>query len=418
MREKAFSSVSLSRSVRAGDSNRFKVDLAAERAALLADARDKAFNGVDLDARHEFVIGGNCYHSHKDYTTALVLRSLASYIRKKEGITMPNRDRIVLGVIQALSDATPFYVVRLDVRSFYESIPLAGLKDRLVYSAALAPNARRVLESFFTAHCGGSTHGLPRGVGLTAVLAEVVMQDYDKAVQAIHGVYRYFRFADDILIFSTEPPSSFDAALHALLPEGMSYNPDKREEISVSSTAKPLMPREFRYLGYQFAFNDGKISSGFRAVKVSIDLKKLAKMKTRVLMSLRSFDNERNVPLLLERLRFITGNYRVKRKGGSFKGEREFIRSGIFYNYKLCGEYRLTRVADHDAAELKELDGFLHGLMRGRSSRYAATINKPEYMFLRRNLRRLSFYQSFRHRLTFRFSPRRVMELKRAWQNA
>ena len=417
MRQRAFSDLSFARSVRAGDSSRFGVNLAIERDALMADAREQAFKKLNLDDRTEFSIRDKWYHSHRNYPTTLVLRSLSSYIKRIENVTMPSRDSIVKGVIQTLSDATPFYVSRRDIRSFYESIPLEGLKQRLLYSAALAPNARRTLKEFFDCHCLASTHGLPRGVGLTAVLAEVVMRDYDAAVRALPHVFRYFRFADDILIFYTQPEADFENRLLRCLPDGMAYNPDKREDISVSSMGKDGINKEINYLGYRFQFSDKRVPQDFREVEVSISKHKLNKLKTRAILSLKRFRADGNITLLYRRLRFITGNYKIERKGLGVTSRRRYIRSGIYYNYHLCGFYKLRRIGEAAGDDLKQLDGFLHALLSGGSSEFSLLLSQTQFAPRQSQLRRLSFFQGYRKRLTFRFPPYQVRDIKRAWQN-
>ena len=146
--------------------------------------------------------------SIEGFHSQLVLRSLSRHITRRYGVVLPHRDLIVQSVIATLSDATPMHVVRTDISSFYESIPLQPLR-RLLYNSALPRIARSYLRAYFDKFCPPTATdcGLPRGIGLSAVLAEFSMQDFDRKVCETTRVFKYFRFSDDIILFSTDEPT-------------------------------------------------------------------------------------------------------------------------------------------------------------------------------------------------------------------
>ena len=45
-------------------------------------------------------------------------------------------------------------------------------------------------------------NGLPRGLNISATLAELYMKDFDHNIVTTDGVFYYSRFVDDIIIFS------------------------------------------------------------------------------------------------------------------------------------------------------------------------------------------------------------------------
>src|SRR3546814_3746768 len=94
-------------------------------------------------------------------------------------------------------DQTPIHVIRRDLSSFYETIPLEPVRSRLLYDTAIPRSVRHYLHQFYEHHCGVRVAGLPRGIGLTTILVELSMQQFDDAIRAIPGVYRYFRYSDD-----------------------------------------------------------------------------------------------------------------------------------------------------------------------------------------------------------------------------
>src|SRR3546814_1560850 len=87
-------------------------------------------------------------------------------------------------------DQTPIHVIRRDLSSFYETIPLEPVRSRLLYDTAIPRSVRHYLHQFYEHHCGVRVAGLPRGIGLTTILVELSMQQFDDAIRAIPGVYR------------------------------------------------------------------------------------------------------------------------------------------------------------------------------------------------------------------------------------
>ncbi|MBK7261596.1 MAG: hypothetical protein IPI03_06745 [Rubrivivax sp.] len=90
----------------------------------------------------------------------------------------------------------------------------------------------------------------------------------------------------------------------------------------------------------------------------------------------------------------------------------KYAKSGIHYNYRLCGTYEKGEVNKHQGAELKALDGFYQSLIRPGST-IGARFNPVQ----RNALKTISFFKGFELKLMTRFSAQRVQEIKRAWRN-
>lgn len=50
--------------------------------------------------------------------------------------------------------------------------------------------------------------GLPRGLGISAVLSELYMKYFDLSIRRVGGVYYYARFVDDIIVFCSDQHSA------------------------------------------------------------------------------------------------------------------------------------------------------------------------------------------------------------------
>jgi len=308
-------------------------------------------------------------------------------------------------------------VHRRDIEGFYESLPLPGLRDRLLNTAMLAPRARRVVKEFFDTHCHGSDVGVPRGAAISAVLAEIVMQPYDSAIRSHPGVYRYYRFSDDILIFSHDAPLDIDAVLTGIFPKSFVLNDDKKESVEILSTDKKSKDvMSFEYLGYKFSLlNAGIDAERKRPFSVTIAESKVRKMKSRLILSLKHLKKDNDSHLLMDRIAFLTGNYKVSRSKINVKAPKRRVRAGIYFNYRHCvdgdGSVNLPR----NSVVLKELDGFKHSLLFGANSEFSALIKSKLSIIQQRRLRRMAFFHGFNDSIMRRFQPMRILMINRAW---
>lgn len=399
---------------RAGDSRRFGVDLKKNRAAVISNAIATATTGFLAYApiHATFVKGRKC-SSITDYSQALILRIVAKFIARRFRVEVKNRDRIVKGVIETLTDSTPLYIVRRDISSFYETLPIERTIKRLTHEVFIPASLRQHLNCFFSTFCSGATTGLPRGICVSPILAELAMEEFDKSVKHLPGVYKYFRYSDDILIFSYKPTADIEAALPTLLPKGMSFNATKSASISLDCEDKSLKRvRSLEYLGYCYRVSDLCGSNDPRKVLVGVSDRKISKLKTRIFCCLKVYQKDKNFQLLQDRLKFLSGNYIVYRHGVTSVKSSNFAKSGIYYNYRLCGTHEKGYSKSYDGAELKALDGFYQSLVRPASA-IGSNFDTSE----RQRLKEISFFKGFELKLITRFTAHRVQEIKGAWRN-
>lgn len=407
--ERAFSSV-----IRAGDSRRFKINLQNNRNLIIQKAIDTGAAGFPVFGPiHKSKIKGRNCASLPDYSQTLILRLLSKFLSFRFRVDIRNRDRTVKAVIEALTDSTSMYILRRDISSFYESIPIEKLKSKLTHGAYLPSAIRQFMNVYFQTFCAASTEGLPRGISLSPVLAELAMGDFDKAVRGLPGVYRYFRYSDDILILSFEPPEKIETDLLSLLPVGMRFNTEKEDRLDIACKAKENQQnKNFEYLGYKYSFSDLAVGKTHRVIKVEIADKKISKIKTRIFCALKAYSKDRNFPLLHKRLRFLAGNFTVLRHGASSIKTSRHVKSGIFYNYKLCGTYKCGELIEHDGPELKALDAFYHSLLKNapgmRVSLSASQLAQ---------LRTISFFKGFSLKYSEVFDASEVADIKKVWRN-
>lgn len=412
----AYSYDAVKRCVKASDARDFGVDLAADREALVDSAMTAASaEPSPIASPHQLPLGTKTGYYYKDYATNLLIRATTRYLSQRFRVSVPNRDKVVRSVIDAMSDGSPFHIIRRDITSFYENIPTAVIRDRLLFDTAIPKQVRRHLRAYFSISANPEK-GLPRGIGLTTMLAELAMHGFDQAVREIPGVYRYFRYSDDILVFCTGDLSNIEGRIASLLPETMTFN-------NLKCTSKSFYPESdqnavgmFDYLGYRFKALVNTPKKGKpRTCHVSVAPAKVNKIKTRIILSLKKYHSSEPM-LLLYRMRYLSGNFRVTRVPGHFELKGTFTRSGIYYNYRRCGQHDGPVHTPTERAELAELDWFYQNLLTSPTSSHSNILQSLP-PGLAAQLRGISFRSGHALRLQARVPSGIARRVKSAWRN-
>jgi len=421
VRYAVFSERSFAALIRPNDSTRFDIDLKLNREQIIQDAVVEANSGNPILQPYTSTVSrGKTYVSYERYTDHLVLRAIVRHIARRYRVEVPTRDEIVRGVIEGLMDATPMHLVRRDIKSFYENIPIVDLKRKLTTDTRTSKRVKQYLDKFFEQHCTAPV-GLPRGIGLSAVIAELHMKEFDQAVRRIPQVYRYYRYCDDIFIFLLSKPRDIDSILAPLLPPGMKFNPKKSLDHEVGQGGPECTVTGIEYLGYRFSLSGGGGGKATRKVEVGIGERKIGRLKARIIASFQVYQKDRNFSMLLDRIRYLSSNYIVYRNN-PYRKSSSHVRSGIFYNYKLAGVYTTKYGTElsidvSPLSELKSVDGFYHSLLSGPSSGFSALLASSLRAPQMAELQKLSFHKGHSLRMLVRYRPQQVASIKRAWQN-
>ena len=408
---------------------KFGVNVAEEMDSIV----DRTMAALECDAiafAHDTVQlrNGRSIFRLQEVEGALVLRALSKRLINQHKIKIPSRDQIVRGVIEGLLDATPYNILRCDISSFYENVDVRNLVDDITSSTRTHPSIKQVfrkLEGVGLLDLG--CLGIPRGLGLSAVLAELELQKFDHEARQIQDVYRYFRFADDMLVFCTGPTSKLLTDLSRILPKNLQFN-DKTvpaEVVNIPHSDKnpcDAPASEIDYLGYKFLIANGVKHKRSRVIRVGISDNKIASRKTKVILSLKRFLKDKDAKLLVLRLKYLTSNFEISRTGHTHAPNRKKVKTGIYYNYHFCGKYIDDKsgpmLVEHDAHDLKALDGFMNSLLWGANSAFRSQIEITLSAAEKATLHQLSFYAGFKKRMTKRFTRAQVSDIRKAWQNA
>ncbi|SEL39937.1 antiviral reverse transcriptase Drt3a [Pacificibacter marinus] len=313
------------------------------------------------------------------YAEKQISRNLSKLYKVKQS----NRNQIVSQLSNILMDEFPYHFIRTDISSFYESINHAALVQKLRDDQLLSQTALRLTRNMlekFSRLTGTPGMGLPRGIGLSAYLAELYMRDFDEAVRGIEDVVYSARYVDDIvIIFAPTPmskPKEYMPQIESeMSKKGLVRNTIKTEEskFEADGTSRGRSGLKFEYLGYEFNFEPKPI--------IRLSASKNAKYEARLNASFSRYyadkttNSRKAYRLLLKRIRFLTGNTQL-----THNKQNAFV--GIYF-----GNPHLT-----DTQQLKNLDHKLTNL-----------ISKVPSASLKAKLGTLSFVDGYEQRIFRRF---------------
>ncbi|EGQ8373091.1 maturase, partial [Vibrio parahaemolyticus] len=201
------------------------------------------------------VSGKDVFTIGNSVESIFVTRHLHNIIKNTYNIKQSHRDLIVSRVRSVFLDKSPKYIVKADVKDFYESIEHELIIKKLHASTRLSVLPKRILTQLLRSYANlvGCDKGLPRGVGLSAYLSEVYMKDLDDELVNSPDLTFYSRYVDDlILIYSPDLIKDKSYYLQAV---GEAVG---RKKLQLNNKTKEIdltvdKAQEFEYLGYKFS---------------------------------------------------------------------------------------------------------------------------------------------------------------------
>lgn len=324
-----------------------------------------------------------------------VLKQIQRNIFRLFGVKQANRYEIVEQVISLLGDQFPKFIIRTDIKEFYESIPHEPLLQRINQDNLLTPFSRNILTNILKTYKtkSGSDKGIPRGIGVSAYLAELFMRDIDSEIQDLKSVTYYARYVDDIIIIfipsPTEGRRDYLQEVKDIIEakHKVRLNPIKTQPFDLCS---PGHSYSFNYLGYRIYFGTGQ-------VKISLPTTKIQKYRDRVKMAFDHYVNfsvvnqKEACRILVKRIRFLTGNTKLK-------NNKNNILVGVYYSNS-----HLT-----DTSQLDGIDAYLSWQI---SHRIISA-------HLRDRLRKYGFRRGYEQRRFSPFTTGELSEIIKVWQKS
>lgn len=337
----------------------------------------------------DLFLNGRIRRSFSCLCQNLILRKLHKNIKAIYKVQQADRNTIVSQMKILLNENVDMWVVRLDVRHFYESINRMELLTKLIEDARLSYTSLSLIQSLFREQVLAVGTGIPRGLGVSAAMSELYMKYFDLTIRRIEGVYYYARFVDDIIVFcSTERSINLvrETAPEGLNSLGLTLNTEK--SYTWSSTAHGT---ELVYLGYAFKKIGGKAD-------VSIAGKKINVIKTRLTKSFVRYAKDHNFDMLKMRVKFLTGNFTLYQADTLLP-----IRVGLFFNYK--------QATNTDC--LDDLDKYYQKLLHCRTGKLGSHIAMSKLET--KDLEKYSFRFGYENHVNHHFTTDQMDMITNCW---
>lgn len=417
----------------------------------LTDSLDALYEEIANDSFDFSLKQVNEYFLTKDLPNKLILRKLNDNIKRIYKDEQANRRIIISQVKTLLSETCPFWVIKTDIKRFYESIDRERMISKFQDDSMLSYQSRFLLKKVFENPILTGKSGVPRGMNISATMSELYMRKFDKWIRTYDSVYYYARFVDDIIIFSNSIKDSLNLIadlnpkLNALA-EGLSINQNKTELFDGRSLEKlnitngnrihKSLKHKLDYLGYSFSkriipekivlkkiqninklrytleekysviennpvsviFLDTIQREKYSNLIVSIADKKVKKIKTRIIKALLDFSKNKNFDLLEKRIQFLTGNYSIRKSE-----EGNSLRAGIYYNY--------LQVTNHSV--FIELNQLLRKSIFSRNPSFGSKISLSRVQ--KNKLSKYCFMAGFENKVHFEFSYNEMQDIITCW---
>jgi len=357
-------------------------------------------------------IGGKLVAKASNYRAQLVLRKVSENLESLLDRSASSRESMVQALRLVLAEAVPYRAYKLDVQSCYESFDRESIRAWLSGTARLGTTMRLTME-ILDKHWASGGRGIPRGLAMSAALAEALLRDFDIYAKSIDGVFFYQRFVDDIVVI-THPQKDQGALILALeneLPKGLEFSKKKKKIFAVPVLGKGAGTSKLSsldFLGYELIVDVGgsdPTSPRQRSVRIDIAKKKVDRIKTRIARSIADFVRSHDFSMLNARLRHLTSNLSMIDRSS---GLPRMV--GIYFNYPL--------VDVNKSHSLRDLDYFLRYALRSKKGKLYSKM----YVLLsedqRRTLLRHSFLMGAKNKRFYQMNLRQLGRVQGCWKYA
>lgn len=319
---------------------------------------------------------------------------------------MPSdRNLVVKQVINVLNNDFPKYIIRADIKDFFESIPHDKLRKIINCNTELSPLSKKIIYFILNKYkeITGLDSGIPRGIGVSAFLSEVYMKKIDDYIKSMPNLTYYARYVDDMILVFTpitkydDYSGIFNELQNKVNEIGLTLhdNSTKKKEIDQFSVSKKVQ-YDFDFLGYNLVCSNGSI-------RVGLAKKKIDKYKVKINNAIDSYNKSlsqnnlkkfSNYKLLINRIKFLTGNVRLL-------GSKSNTIIGVY-----CSNYLLS-----DFTSLSDLDQHL----QDKIQTIAIGIVSKTFSTIQNELNQFKFTKGFSDKTFYNFTKKQLTNIMKVF---
>lgn len=291
----------------------------------------------------------------------------------------------------SLSNRFPKIIFKIDISSFYESIPRDRVISKLIDDPKLSLQTRKTIKYIFNTFSKNysEVQGFPRGIGLSAYLAEYYMKDFDDFFKTHSDCSFYARYVDDIILIFNPPLNTVKIDYEALIREtlkekGLVLNQQKKKIINIDNTNA-----HFDYLGYVFNIKGNQLHSiNLRDSRITAYCNKISLCFISYLRQFKKAPNKA-AKKIENRLRYLTSNTRLIHN-------KQNVMVGIYFSNKLTT----------DLKQLEDLDTFLLKKIETNIIDERLKVKLSSY----------SFKNGFLNKKYIKFPKKFIQEIQKLWK--
>lgn len=289
--------------------------------------------------------GSQSYKLEDNVCNFFLSKKIQENIRNTYKVRQSSRYAILSELINLLEDNCPKYIIRTDIKSFYESIPQKTLLAKINNDYLLSIRTKKFINQIFESYNGltGQTDvntaiGVPRGIGISAYLSELFMRNVDNQIQELDDLIYYARYVDDIIaIFVPQSKNVDDNYLKNYLSlikeivesEGLNLNTTKTKEYKLFDALNYIRfntrsPKTIQYLGYEIGSLNNKL-------EIKLSENKINRYFERIKLSFENFSEKKHhnrkkaFKLLSARIKYLTSNTKLR-------NNKDKVFVGIYYS--------------------------------------------------------------------------------------
>lgn len=331
-----------------------------------------------------------------------LLKQVQKNIQHSFKVKQSDRYEVVSQVINLLDNNFPKYIIRTDIKSFFESIPHEKLKEKIQKNYILSSESKKIIYSILREYKSitEDNKGIPRGIGISAYLSELYMRDIDNKIKEMPNLTYYARYVDDMILIFTpcsqyDNKRYFDAIKEFVENEGLILNLEKTKELNLFTTQNFSLD----FLGY-------KIDKNSTPIRINITKEKEKKYKKKILLAIEDYNsnskyNEKNARrLLCNRLKYLTGNIRLL-------NAKKNILVGVYFSNILLNQLM----------SLSSLDSFFQALIDTKLAPYSELSHvQAKIEDLKTKLKKFSFKNGYENKKFYKFKKDELEEILKIWK--
>ncbi|WP_281987008.1 antiviral reverse transcriptase Drt3a [Aquimarina aggregata] len=307
-------------------------------------SKKKSINLLEGD-----VHGKQSYKLENSIENFFISKKIQQNLLKSYNIKQSNRYSVLSELVNLLEDGFPKYVIRTDIKSFYESIPQKMLRDKINTDHLLSIKTKEFINKTLDSYNSltGQTNielakGIPRGVGFSAYLSELFMRKIDNKLKKLDDVIYYARYVDDIIILfipttknaSRDYLNNYKSQLVDIVKTEsngfLELNSRKTKEYNLLLGLREInlnrrTPNPINFLGYRFGSENSK------QIKILLSKSKIDKYKRKIKGAFDSFklkkghNRKEAFKLLGARIEYLSTNTKLR-------NNKDKVFVGIYYS--------------------------------------------------------------------------------------